>query len=67
MLWELIAGARLFHRGPPWLSQAAVVDEIAPPLADPVLDAIAQAALAKDPSARLPDAAALAARLASLG
>ena len=67
VLWELIAGARLFHRGPPWLSQAAVVDEIAPPLADPVLDAIAQAALAKDPSARLPDAAALAARLASLG
>ena len=25
VLWELIAGARLFYRGPPWLSMAAVV------------------------------------------
>ena len=26
VLWELVAGARLFHRGPPWLSMAAVVE-----------------------------------------
>ncbi|NVB81775.1 MAG: serine/threonine protein kinase, partial [Kofleriaceae bacterium] len=33
VLWELIAGASLFHRGPPWLSMAAVVEVPAPPLA----------------------------------
>lgn len=65
VLWELVAGARLFHRGPAWLSMAAVVEEPAPPLADPVLDAIVQAALAKDPAHRLGSAAALAARLRS--
>lgn len=63
VLWELLAGARLFHRGPPWLSMAAVVEADVPPLADPALDAIARAALAKDPAARLPSAAELAARL----
>ncbi|HEX5058501.1 MAG TPA: serine/threonine-protein kinase, partial [Kofleriaceae bacterium] len=26
VLWELVAGERLFHRGPPWLSMAAVVE-----------------------------------------
>jgi len=66
VLWELVAGARLFHRGPPWLSQAAVVEDAVPPLADPALDAIAQAALAKDPAQRIRDAAELAARLADL-
>jgi serine/threonine-protein kinase len=63
VLWELAAGARLFHRGPPWLSLAAVVEEAAPALADPALDAIAQAALVKDPAARLTSASELAARL----
>ncbi|HMG22612.1 MAG TPA: serine/threonine-protein kinase [Kofleriaceae bacterium] len=63
VLWELVAGARLFHRGPPWLSMAAVVEEPAPALADPALDAIAQAALVKDPAARIAGAAELAARL----
>ena len=47
VLWELIAGARLFHRGPPWLSMAAVVEDAVPCPARPALDAIAQAALAK--------------------
>jgi serine/threonine protein kinase len=60
VLWELVAGARLFHRGPPWLSMAAVVEAEVPPLADAALDAIARAALAKDPHARLGDAAELA-------
>jgi serine/threonine-protein kinase len=59
VLWELIAGARLFHRGPPWLSMAAVVEADVPRLDDPGLDAIARAALAKDPGARTRTAAAL--------
>lgn len=63
VLWELASGARLFHRGPPWLSQAAVVEAPAPPLDDPALDAIAQAALAKDPAQRIATAAELAERL----
>jgi len=63
VLWELVAGARLFHRGPPWLSMAAVVETPASPLADPALDAIAQAALVKDPARRLASAAELAVQL----
>lgn len=66
VLWELVAGARLFHRGPPWLSMAAVVEQPAPPLADPAIDAIAQAALAKDPAQRIDSADELAARLRAL-
>ncbi|HSS03495.1 MAG TPA: protein kinase [Kofleriaceae bacterium] len=66
VLWELAAGARLFHRGPPWLSMAAVVEAPAPPLADPALDAIAQAALVKDPARRLATAGELAERLRAL-
>jgi len=66
VLWELAAGARLFHRGPPWLSQAAVVEDEAPPLPDPALDAIARAALAKDPARRIAAASELAARLRGL-
>jgi len=52
ILWELASGTRLFHRGPPWLTMAAVVEQPVPKLADPALDAIAQAALAKDPQHR---------------
>jgi serine/threonine protein kinase len=63
VMWELIAGERLFHRGPPWLSMAAVVEAEAPTLADPALNAIAQAALAKDPATRTPTAEAFAAQL----
>jgi serine/threonine-protein kinase len=55
-----VAGARLFHRGPPWLSMAAVVEATPPPLADRVLDAIVQAALVKDPTQRVASAAELA-------
>jgi serine/threonine-protein kinase len=66
VLWELASGARLFYRGPPWLSMAAVVEAPVPPLGDPVLDAIAQAALAKDPARRIASAAELAARLRQL-
>jgi serine/threonine protein kinase len=63
VLWELVAGARLFHRGPPWLTMAAVVEAPAAALVDPALDAIAQAALAKDPAQRIASAAELAHRL----
>jgi serine/threonine protein kinase len=67
VLWELIAGARLFHRGPTWLSMAAVIDHEPAPLADRELDAIAKAALVKDPAHRLATALDLAARLRDLG
>lgn len=60
VLWEMIAGKRLFHRGPPWLTMAAVVEDAVPALPDPTLDAIVQRALAKDPAARIATAEALA-------
>jgi len=63
VLWELASGERLFHRGPPWLSMAAVVEQPAPPLPDAALDAIVQAALHKDPAQRLGSPDELAARL----
>jgi serine/threonine-protein kinase len=66
VLWELVAGARLFHRGPSWLSMAAVIENAAPPLTDRSLDAIAQAALVKDPTKRVQTAAELAAMLRAL-
>ena len=66
VLWELVAGTRLFHRGPPWLSMAAVVEAAAPALDDPALDAVVQAALNKDPARRIGSAAELVARLRAL-
>jgi serine/threonine protein kinase len=66
VLWELVAGERLFHRGPPWLSMAAVMEAPVPPLADPILDSIVQAALAKEPERRTMTAEALARRLREL-
>jgi serine/threonine protein kinase len=66
VVWELVAGARLFHRGPHWLSMAAVVEAPAPPLDDPALDTVVQAALVKDPAHRLASAAELAARLRAI-
>lgn len=66
VLWELVAEARLFHRGPPWLSMAAVIEAEVPPLADRSIDAIARAALVKDPSQRIQTAEQLAVRLGEL-
>ena len=66
VLWELVAGARLFHRGPSWLSMAAVVEAPVPPLPDATLDAIVQRALVKDPQRRTASAEALAAELAAV-
>jgi serine/threonine protein kinase len=65
VLWELANGGRLFHRGPPWLSMAAVMESTPPPLDDPMLDSIVQAALAKDPARRTQSAIAVAQRLRS--
>jgi serine/threonine-protein kinase len=66
VLWELIAGQRLFHRGPPWLTMAAVVEAGVPPLPDATLDAIVQQALAKDPAARIATPEALADQLRAI-
>jgi serine/threonine protein kinase len=66
VLWELASGERLFHRGPAWLSMAAVVEAPAPRLADPALDAVVQAALAKDPARRIGSPAELASQLGAL-
>lgn len=66
VLWELLADKRLFHRGPPWLTMAAVVEESVPPLADARLDAIVQAALAKDPAKRIAAANEFASQLRAL-
>jgi len=63
MLWELAAGKRLFHRGPSYLTMAAVVEGEVPALPDAKIDAIARAALAKDPAARQITAADIATRL----
>ncbi|MFN0248287.1 MAG: serine/threonine-protein kinase [Kofleriaceae bacterium] len=66
VLWELTAGTRLFHRGPTWLSMAAVVEADVPALPDKEIDAICRAALVKDPGRRLASAAMLADQLRSL-
>ena len=66
LAWELASGQRLFHRGPSYLTMAAVVEAPVPPLGEPALDAVLAHALAKDPAARLGSAAELAARLAAL-
>ena len=63
ILWELRAGRRLFKRDAHWLTLAAVVEDPVPPVGDAALDAVLAAALAKDPAARLPDAATFAAAL----
>ena len=67
VLWELCANTRLFHRGPTWLSMAAVVEADVPALPDKELDAICRAALVKDPAHRLSSASELADRLRALG
>jgi serine/threonine protein kinase len=53
MLWELLSGSRLFHRGPTYLTMAAVIAGDVPPLADAAVDAVARSALAPDPAARM--------------
>jgi len=66
LLWELVASERLFYRGPPYLTMAAVMEAKIPPLPDAELDAIAARALRRSASARTPSAAELAAELTEL-
>ncbi|MEP6859706.1 MAG: serine/threonine-protein kinase [Deltaproteobacteria bacterium] len=63
VLWELCAGARLFHRGPSYLSMQAVIDFDPPALSERDLDSIARAALVKDPAKRISSPRELADRL----
>ncbi|MGN6107511.1 MAG: serine/threonine-protein kinase [Kofleriaceae bacterium] len=63
LAWELLASTRLFHRGAPWLSMAAVMESTPPPLSDPA-NAIVQAALSRDPLRR-PSVSELAGELAA--
>lgn len=67
LLWEQLAGRRLFWRAAPHLTLVAVVEDAAPPLGDPALaaaDAVLARGLAKDPRDRYPSCADLAAALA---
>jgi serine/threonine protein kinase len=63
VLWELVAGARLFHRGPTWLSMQAVIEHVPATLPDRELDAIARVALAKHAADRIATPHELAERL----
>ena len=63
VLWELVAGARLFHRGPTWLSMQAVIEHVPATLPDRELDAIARVALAKHAVDRIATPHELAERL----
>jgi eukaryotic-like serine/threonine-protein kinase len=53
ILWELVSGSRLFHRGPTYLTMAAVIDGAVPALPDPALDVLARRALHAEPAQRL--------------
>jgi len=64
MLWELIAGTRLFYRGASYLTMAAVIEGEVPTLPGrPALDEVVRAAVAKDPATRIPTASELIGRL----
>lgn len=60
VLWELLAGKRLFHRGPPWLSMQAVMEGDVPSLGDAALDELVGLALQRDPHGRVADGNELA-------
>ncbi len=66
ILWELLAGRRLFKRDAHWLTLAAVVEEPAPPLGDDALDPVLARALAKAATARFTSAGAFADALRAL-
>jgi serine/threonine protein kinase len=52
ILWELLSGSRLFHRGPTYLTMAAVIEGAVPGLPDPALDGLARRALHAEPAQR---------------
>jgi serine/threonine protein kinase len=53
ILWELMSGSRLFHRGPSYLTMAAVIAGEVPALPDAALDALARGALRAEPPQRI--------------
>jgi eukaryotic-like serine/threonine-protein kinase len=67
LLWELVQGRRLFHRGPSWLTMQAILENEVPPLPNRELQAIADQALARAPTERITDPRALARRLEAWG
>lgn len=72
VLWELLEGKRLFHRGPPWLSMQAILEHDAPALspatgAERALRELVAGALARDPAARIADAGELGRNLEACG
>jgi serine/threonine protein kinase len=64
VLWELCAGTRLFKRSQTFLTMDAVITHDPAPLDHP-LNAVAHAALVKDPTKRYPTPGALAAAIQS--
>lgn len=67
VLWELLEGKRLFHRGPSWLTMQAVMEHEVPPLADRDVAAVVRDALQRDPGKRIADAGELGRRLEACG
>lgn len=68
LLWEQLAGRRLFSRPAPHLTLVAVVEDNPAPLGDPALiaaDAVLARGLAKQPRDRYPSCAELVAALAA--
>ena len=66
LLWELVRGEHLFHRGPTFLSAAAVVEAAVPPLGDRALDALLLRMLSKTVASRMASATDVVAALDNL-
>lgn len=66
LLWELCSGQRLFHRGPTFLSAAAVVEYAAPALGHRDVDVLLTSALHKAATSRMQHAAEFAQRCTEL-
>lgn len=66
LLFELLTGRPPFRANAAVAAAYRLVHDPAPPTADPALQPVLDVALAKDPAARFPGAAALAEALAPL-
>ncbi len=67
LLWELVTGARLFHRGPGYLSGAAVIEASVPSVGIVRLDALLTKMLAKSKHYRISTMDKVIVELAELG
>jgi eukaryotic-like serine/threonine-protein kinase len=56
LLWEMVTGKRLFHRGPTYMSAAAVVEASVPSTGDRAIDQLLRLALSKDVNQRISSA-----------